>query len=49
MNFLYPHIKDVGTDEKELIILMMRDIIVSEKDLQAEIEGIMQISNKSGK
>ena len=41
MNFLYPNIKDTSIDKKELIILMMQDIIVSERDLQKEIEGII--------
>jgi len=42
MNFLYPNIKDSSSDKKELVMLMMQDIIVSEKDLQAEIEGIIK-------
>ena len=41
MNFLYPNIKDTSIDKKELIMLMMQDIIVSERDLQKEIEGII--------
>ncbi|QWX84342.1 hypothetical protein H0I23_01425 [Cellulophaga sp. HaHaR_3_176] len=42
MNFLYPNIKDTSIDKKELIMLMMQDIIVSERDLQKEIEGIIK-------
>ncbi|WP_405414167.1 hypothetical protein [Maribacter sp. Asnod1-A12] len=42
MNFLYPNIKDTSTDKKELVILMMQDIMVSERDLQKEIEGVIQ-------
>ena len=41
MNFLYPNIKDTSIDKKELIMLIMQDIIVSERDLQKEIEGII--------
>jgi len=42
MNFLYPNIKDTSTDKKELVILMMQDIMVSEKDLRKEIEMVVQ-------
>jgi uncharacterized membrane-anchored protein YhcB (DUF1043 family) len=42
MNFLYPNIKDTSIEKKELIMLMMQDIIVSEKDLQEQIEGIIK-------
>jgi len=42
MNFLYPNIKDTSTDKKELVILIMQDIMVSEIDLQKEIEGVIQ-------
>ncbi|MEP2057233.1 hypothetical protein [Maribacter litoralis] len=42
MNFLYPNIKDTSTDKKELVILMMQDIMVSEKDLRKEIEMVIQ-------
>ena len=42
MNFLYPNIKDTSTDKKELVILIMQDIMVSEIDLQREIEGVIQ-------
>ena len=42
MNFLYTNIKDTSIDKKELIMLMMQDIIVSEKDLQEQIEGIIK-------
>ncbi|TDT45617.1 hypothetical protein CLV90_2707 [Maribacter spongiicola] len=42
MNFLYPNIKDTSIDKKELIMLMMQDIMVSERELQKEIEGVIQ-------
>ena len=42
MNFLYPNIKDTSTDKKELVMLMMQDIMVSEKDLREEIEMVIQ-------
>ena len=42
MNFLYPNIKDTSIDKKELIMLIMQDIMVSERDLQKEIEGVIQ-------
>ena len=42
MNFLYPNIKETGIDNKEFIILMMRDIIVTERGIQEEIEGIIK-------
>lgn len=42
MNFLYPNIKDTSIEKKELIMLMMQNIIVSEKDLQEQIEGIFK-------
>jgi len=42
VNFLYPNIKDTSLDTKELIMLMMQDIIVSERELQTEIDGIIQ-------
>lgn len=38
MNFLYPNVKDTSKDKKELILLMLQDILVSERDLQEEIE-----------
>ena len=41
MNFLYLNIKDTSIDKKELIMLIMQDIIVSERDLQKEIEGVI--------
>ncbi|MGO4919073.1 hypothetical protein [Maribacter spongiicola] len=42
MNFLYPNIKDTSFDKKELIMFMMKDIMVTERDLQKEIEGVIQ-------
>lgn len=42
MNFLYPNIKDTSFDKKELIMFMMQDIMVTERDLQEEIEGAIQ-------
>lgn len=41
VNFLYPNIKETGIDKKELIILMMQDIIVTEKGLQEEIQSMI--------
>lgn len=42
MNFLYPNIKKTGTDKKELVILMMQDIIVTEIAIQEEIQKIVK-------
>lgn len=42
MNFIYPNVKQTGDDKKELVILMMRDIIVTEIDIQQEIEEIVE-------
>ncbi|SHK32015.1 hypothetical protein SAMN04488007_2737 [Maribacter aquivivus] len=42
MNFLYPNIKDTSFDKKELIMFMMKDIMVTERDLQKEIEMAIQ-------
>ena len=42
MNFLYPNIKETGSDKKELIILMMQDIIVSENDLSEQIAEVIE-------
>jgi site-specific recombinase XerD len=41
INFLYPNIKETGSDKKELIILMMQDIIVTEKGIQKEIQALI--------
>ena len=38
----YQNIKETDIEKKELIILMMRDIMVSERDLQVEIEEILK-------
>ncbi|CAM4231813.1 hypothetical protein [Zobellia nedashkovskayae] len=37
LNFIYPNIKDTGIDKKELLILLIRDITVTEKMIQNEI------------
>ena len=42
MNFLYPNVKDTSIEKKELIIIMMKDMIVTEKDLQEQIENIIE-------
>lgn len=33
---------DLALDKKELLILMMQDIIVTERGIQEEIEGIIK-------
>jgi len=38
MNFVYPNIKETGSDKKELLKLMILDIISTEKTTQKEIE-----------
>ena len=40
MNFIYPNIKETGTDKKELFKLMMLDIISTEETIQKQIEVI---------
>ena len=42
MNFLYPNVKDTSIEKKELIMIIMQDIIVSEKELQEQIEKIIE-------
>jgi len=42
MNFLYPNIKETNSDKKELIMLMMQDIIVSENDLSEQIAEVIE-------
>ncbi len=42
MNFLYPNIKQTEIDNKELIILMLRDIIVTERGIIEEIKKIVK-------
>ncbi|QCW98985.1 hypothetical protein FGM00_02205 [Aggregatimonas sangjinii] len=42
MDFTYQNIKETGADKKELIALMMRDIIVSETGLKEEIKGVVE-------
>jgi len=41
-NFMYPNIKETGVDKKEIIILMMRDIVVTEKYMREEIERVLK-------
>lgn len=41
MNFIYPNIKETGIDKKELLKLMMSDIISTEITIQKQIEGII--------
>ena len=40
MNFIYPNIKETGIDKKELLKLMMLDIISTEITIQKQIEGM---------
>ncbi|MXV37977.1 hypothetical protein GO491_04695 [Flavobacteriaceae bacterium Ap0902] len=40
MNFIFPNTKDTGIDKKELLKLMILDIISTEKALQKQIEEI---------
>ena len=40
MNFIYPNIKETGIDKKELLKLMMLDIISTEETIQKQIKGI---------
>lgn len=42
MNFIYPNIKEIGIDKKELLKLMMLDIISTEVTIHKQIEGIIQ-------
>lgn len=41
INFIYPNIKKTGIDKKELIVIMMKDIIITEKGIQEEIQKII--------
>ena len=45
MNFTYPIIKETGMDKKELLMLMIRDIIATEVDIHEEIKKF-RISSK---
>ncbi len=40
MNFIYPNTKETGIDKKELLKLMMLEIISPEVTIQQQIEGI---------
>jgi hypothetical protein len=40
MNFIYPNTKETGIDKKQLLKLMMLDIISTEITIQKQIEGI---------
>lgn len=42
MNFIYPNTKETGIDKKELLKLMILDIISTEVTIQKQIEGITQ-------
>ncbi|MFS4417059.1 hypothetical protein [Maribacter sp. 2307ULW6-5] len=42
MDFTYQNIKETDSEKKELVGIMMQDIMVSERDLQAEIEAILE-------
>ena len=44
MNFIYPNTKETGIDKKELLILIMLDIISTEATIQKQIEGILKES-----
>lgn len=41
MNFVYPNIKETGSDKKGQLKLMILDIISTEKTTQKEIEGFI--------
>ena len=41
MNFIYSNIKETGIDKKQLLKLMMQDIISTEKTIQNEINRII--------
>ncbi|WP_187696097.1 hypothetical protein, partial [Xanthovirga aplysinae] len=41
-NFLYPNLKETGINKKELLIIMMRDIIVTERGIQEKIKGLIK-------
>lgn len=41
MNFIYPNIKETGIDKKELLKLMMLDIITTEETIQNQIDRII--------
>ena len=40
LNFIYPNTKETGIDKKELLKLLIRDITVTEKMIQNEIDRI---------
>lgn len=42
MDFLNPNIKDTSSDKKELLMLMIQDIIVSENDLSEQIAEVIE-------
>lgn len=42
MNFVYSNINETSSDKKELVIIIMKDIIVSEVDIKIEIEKIIK-------
>lgn len=42
INFIYPNTKETGIDKKQLLKLMMRDIISTETTIQNEIDRIIR-------
>lgn len=42
MNFIYPNTKETGIEKKQLLKLMMRDIISTETTIQNEIDRIIR-------
>lgn len=40
MNFIYPNTKETGIDKKELLKLMLLDIISTETGIQKQIDPI---------
>ena len=42
MNFIYSNTKETGIDKKQLLKLMMQDIISTEKTIQNEINRIIK-------
>jgi hypothetical protein len=45
MNFVYPNTKETSIDKKELLKLMMLDIISTEETIQKQIQGITKNEN----
>ena len=45
MNFVYPNTKETSIDKKDLLKLMMLDIISTEETIQKQIQGITKNEN----